>query len=58
MNPDREFDDYIYSMIAMGSQSFTRLTELSGWDVAELWTDANRLFAVFGLVAAEAVQGS
>jgi hypothetical protein len=29
-----------------------------GWDVAELWTDADRLFAVFGLVAAEPAQGS
>ena len=40
------------------AQSFTRLAELGGWNVAELWTDADRLFAVFGLVAAEPVQGS
>ena len=40
------------------AQSFTRLAELGGWDVAELWTDADRLFAVFGLVAAEPAQGS
>ena len=33
------------------AQSFTRLAERGGWDVAELWTDAERLFAVFGLVA-------
>jgi 3-hydroxypropanoate dehydrogenase len=39
------------------AQSFTRLAELGGWDVAELWTDADRLFAVFGLVAAERAQG-
>jgi hypothetical protein len=39
------------------AQSFTRLAELGGWDVAELWTDADRLFAVFGPVAAEPVQG-
>jgi len=39
------------------AQSFTRLAELGGWDVAEFWTDADRLFAVFGLVAAEPVQG-
>lgn len=38
--------------------SFTRLAELGGWDVAELWTDADRLFAVFGLVAAEPVKGN
>jgi uncharacterized SAM-dependent methyltransferase len=40
------------------AQSFTRLAELGGWEVAELWTDAQRLFAVFGLVAAEPAQGS
>ena len=40
------------------AQSFTRLAELGGWEVAELWTDAERLFAVFGLVAAEPAQGS
>lgn len=40
------------------AQSFTRLAELGGWDVAELWTDAERLFAVFGLVGAEPAQGS
>ena len=40
------------------AESFTRLTKLGGWDVAELWTDADRLFAVFGLVAAEPAQGS
>jgi L-histidine Nalpha-methyltransferase len=40
------------------AQSFTRLAELGGWDVAELWTDAERLFAVFGLVAAVPAQGS
>src|ERR1700675_3403519 len=40
------------------AQSFTWLAELGGWDVAELWTDADRLFAVFGLVAAEPAQGS
>ena len=40
------------------AQSFTRLAELGDWDVAELWTDADRLFAVFGLVAAEPAQGS
>ena len=40
------------------SEAFTRLAELGGWDVAELWTDADRLFAVFGLVAAEPAQGS
>lgn len=36
----------------------TRLAELGGWDVAELWTGSDRLFAVFGLVAAEPAQGS
>lgn len=40
------------------AQSFTRLAELGGWDVAELWTDADRLFAVFGLVAAQPARGS
>jgi uncharacterized SAM-dependent methyltransferase len=40
------------------AQSFTRLAELGRWEVAELWTDAERLFAVFGLVAAEPAQGS
>jgi hypothetical protein len=40
------------------AESFTRLAKLGGWDVAELWTDADRLFAVFGLVAAEPAQGS
>ena len=39
------------------AQSFTRLAELGGWDVAERWTDAERLFAVFGLTAAEHAQG-
>jgi hypothetical protein len=29
-----------------------------GWNVAELWTVADRLFAVFGLVAAEPAQSS
>jgi hypothetical protein len=33
-------------------------TLMCGWDVAELWTDADRLFAVFGLVAAEPAQSS
>jgi uncharacterized SAM-dependent methyltransferase len=41
-----------------GAESFTRLAELDDEDVAELWTDADRLFAVFGLVAAEPAQGS
>jgi len=40
------------------AQSFTRLGELGGWAAAELWMDADRLFAVFGLVAAEPAQGS
>jgi len=40
------------------TEAGTRLAELGGWDVAELWTDAERLFAVFGLVAAEPAQGS
>jgi len=39
------------------AQSFTRLAELGGWDVAELWTDADRLFAALGLVAAERAKG-
>jgi uncharacterized SAM-dependent methyltransferase len=38
------------------AQSFTRLAELGGWDFAERWTDADRLFAAFGLVAAEPAQ--
>lgn len=33
------------------AKSFARLAELGGWRGAELWTDAERLFAVFGLVA-------
>jgi len=40
------------------AESFARLAELGGWRVAEIWTDAERLFAVFGLVAAEPAQGS
>lgn len=40
------------------AQSFTRLAELGGWDVSELWTDAERLFAVFGLIAAERAEGN
>ena len=39
--------------------NFTRLAQqLGGWDVAEFWTDADRLFAIFGLAAAELAQGS
>lgn len=40
------------------ANSFTRLAKLGGWDVAELWTDAERLFAVFGLIAATPAQGA
>ena len=40
------------------AESFARLAELGGWRVAEIWTDAERLFAVFGLVAAKPAQGS
>lgn len=39
------------------AMSFARLAELGGWRVAELWTDAERLFAVFGLVAATPSKG-
>jgi dimethylhistidine N-methyltransferase len=38
------------------AESFTRLAEQGGWDVAEIWTDAERLFAVFGLVAAKSAK--
>ena len=39
------------------AESFVRLAELGGWRVAEVRTDAERLFAVFGLVAATPVKG-
>jgi dimethylhistidine N-methyltransferase len=39
------------------AESFARLAELGGWRVAELWTDTERLFAVFGLVAATPAKG-
>jgi len=39
------------------AKSFARLAELGGWRVAELWTDAERLFAIFGLVAATPAKG-
>jgi len=39
------------------AESFARLGELGGWRVAEHWTDAERLFAVFGLVAATPAKG-
>ena len=42
---DRPVEDSTYD-----AESFARLAELGGWRVAELWTDAERLFAVFGLV--------
>jgi dimethylhistidine N-methyltransferase len=40
------------------AESFARLAQLGGWRVAESWTDAERLFAVFGLVAATPVKGA
>jgi L-histidine Nalpha-methyltransferase len=40
------------------AQSFARLAEMGGWVVAEHWTDAERLFAVFGLVVAEPARSS
>jgi uncharacterized SAM-dependent methyltransferase len=39
------------------AQSFTRLTELGDWDVAEALDGCGPLFAVFGLVAAASAQG-
>jgi hypothetical protein len=51
-------DDHTESSRKYDAQSFTRLAKRGGWDVAELWTDADLLFAVFGLVAAEPAQGS
>jgi dimethylhistidine N-methyltransferase len=39
------------------AESFARLAELGGWNVAELWTDAERLFSVFGLVATKPAKG-
>ena len=35
----------------------TQLAEIGGWRVAELWTDAERLFAGFGLVAITPAKG-
>jgi hypothetical protein len=45
---------------ALNEQSLDQIfrSARTPWDVAELWTDADRLFAVFGLVAAEPAQGS
>ena len=40
------------------AESFARLAGLGGWRVAELWTDAERLFAVFGLVASPPLKGA
>jgi dimethylhistidine N-methyltransferase len=39
------------------ADSFARLAALGGWNVAELWTDPEQLFAVFGLVAATLAKG-
>jgi L-histidine Nalpha-methyltransferase len=39
------------------AESFARLAKLGGWRVAEFWTDAERLFAIFGLVAATPAKG-
>jgi len=36
---------------------FRSARTLGGWRVAELWTDAERLFAFFGLVAATPAEG-
>jgi dimethylhistidine N-methyltransferase len=53
-----EFDFWIGETIHTESsrkydeEAFVRLAELGGWSVAEVWTDADRLFAVFGLTAA------
>jgi dimethylhistidine N-methyltransferase len=40
------------------TESIARLAGLGGWRVAELWTDAERLFAVFGLVASPPLKGA
>jgi L-histidine Nalpha-methyltransferase len=39
------------------AESFTRLAEQAGWNVAEFWTDPEQLFGIFGLVAAKPAKG-
>jgi uncharacterized SAM-dependent methyltransferase len=39
------------------AQSFAQLAKLGGWRVAELWSEAERLFAVFGLIAITPAKG-
>jgi dimethylhistidine N-methyltransferase len=40
------------------ADSFTRLAEQGGWHVAEICADAERLFAVFGLVSANSAKAN
>jgi nitroreductase len=45
------------TLAGLAAEPNTRPAKLGGWRVAELWTDAERLFAVFGLVAIAPVKG-
>lgn len=60
MVSDQEFDFWTGETIHTESsrkydaETFSRLAALGGWRVAEMWTDADQQFAVFGLVTSSA----